>query len=167
MNSEPNQPFDAATTVEHSSGGPEGPRPLLLARSMRDEIVSHLRGALPNEGCGLIASVRRDDLDLAIQFFPGANIDRSPVRYTMDPKEVIDAMREMRTHEWQLAAIVHSHPRTPAAPSRTDLAEAYYPDARLLIVSFAASEPELACWALMRERGAPSFRSARLQIEER
>jgi proteasome lid subunit RPN8/RPN11 len=55
-------------------------------------------------------------------------------------------MDEIEASGWHLGGIVHSHPRTPARPSATDLREAYYPHALLVIASFAASEPELRSW---------------------
>ena len=167
MSLESNMPSEPATTVEHSSGAIDPERPLALSDTLRRQIVTHLEAWLPNEGCGLLASVPDVSVDRAIHFFPGTNIDRSPVRYTMEPVEVIGAMRRMREENWSLAAIVHSHPRTPPNPSRTDLREAYYPDARLLIVSFAGDRPELGCWALAGDPQARSFRLASLAIGNR
>jgi proteasome lid subunit RPN8/RPN11 len=162
MNVGPNLSNESATTVEHSSERGDPSRPLVLSDVLRREIVTHLQAWIPNEGCGLLASVPHGDVDRAVHFFPGTNIDRSPVRYTMDPVEVIGAMRRMRDEAWTLAAIVHSHPRTPPLPSRTDLREAYYPDARLIIVSFAMPVPELRCWRLSSDAEAPGFVESQL-----
>jgi proteasome lid subunit RPN8/RPN11 len=84
----------------------------------------------------------------------------------MDPAEVIAAMKRMRAERWQLAAIVHSHPRTEPVPSRTDRQEWFYPDARLLIVSFASGEPEIGCWGLAGDGQARGIRAAALLVEE-
>lgn len=161
------QPPDAATTVDHAPEGNRAFPPLLLSRQRFDTIVDHLRRSLPNEGCGLIASIPTQLGDRGLHFFPGVNIDRSPVRYTMDPREVIDAMWWMRTLGWQLAAIVHSHPRTPPTPSLTDRAEWYYPEARLLILSFAGDEPEIGCWGLTGDSESREFRRAPLLVDGR
>jgi proteasome lid subunit RPN8/RPN11 len=167
MDLEPNQPFDAATTVEHSPEGNGAIPPLLLSGERLDTIVEHLRGGLPNEGCGLIASIPTRHGDRGIHFFPGANIDRSPVRYTMDPKEVIDAMWWMRTLNWDLAAIVHSHPSTAPTPSRTDLREWYYQHARLLIISFVDDVPAVGCWRLPGDGQAREFRLTPFEVVRR
>lgn len=160
-------PSDAATTVEHSPEAKSGRDPLVIAPDTMASIVQHLRSWLPNEGCGLLASVRAHEHDRAVHFFPGTNIEVSPVRYTMDPVEVIEAMKRMRRENWQLAAIVHSHPRTQPEPSRTDQQEWYYTDTRLLIVSFSGSEPEFGCWGLSRDSETRGFIVAPLRIEER
>src|SRR5688572_15997208 len=92
-------------------------------------IVDHLIAAKPNEGCGLIACAK----GMPVEIFPGTNTEACPTRYNMDPGEVIRAFDEMERRGWQLGAIFHSHPHSPAVPSSTDLRLAYYPDALMLI----------------------------------
>jgi proteasome lid subunit RPN8/RPN11 len=112
-------------------------------------ILQHLRAALPNEGCGLLATVEDPGTSRVVRFYPGENIDRSATRFTMDPRQVMAAMDEIEARGWRLGGIVHSHPRTPATPSPTDLREAYYPEALLVIASFAAA-PVLRAWRVCR-----------------
>jgi proteasome lid subunit RPN8/RPN11 len=130
---------------------------LEIERSMVSAIIRHLRDALPYEGCGLLATAHRNGVRRVTRFFCGANIDRSATRFTMDPREVMEAMDEMERRGWTMGAIVHSHPRTPATPSVTDLREAYYPDALLVIVSLASPEPEIRAWdvSLVGDGGHP------------
>ena len=126
------------------------PTGLILDDALRTTMLTHLRATLPQEGCGLLATVPggAGEPDRAMRFFPGTNVDASPTRYTMDPVEVIAAFREMEGHGWRLGAIVHSHPRSPAAPSATDRREAHYPEALMLIVSFAIDPPALRAWQI-------------------
>jgi proteasome lid subunit RPN8/RPN11 len=128
---------------------------LFLAGDIAEEIIAHLREALPREGCGLLA-VRRgvDGAAVATRFYPGTNLDASPTRYTMDPAEVLAAHRDIEANAWILGAIVHSHPATSPAPSPTDLREAYYPEALMVIVSFAAGLPRMRAWRLVPTRPA-------------
>jgi proteasome lid subunit RPN8/RPN11 len=167
MDRDETQPFDAATTVEHPPEANAARTPLQIDPGTLAAIVGHLRSWLPNEGCGLLASVVDGERDRAVHFFPGTNVDFSPVRFTMDPVEVLVAMKQMREKNWQLAAIVHSHPRTSPIPSQTDRQEWHYPEARLLIVSFAGDEPKIGCWGRTGDREARQFCAAPLLIEER
>ena len=127
--------------------GSSRPSELRIGRGMYDEIVAHLRNALPNEGCGLIAG--RTDANgwfTAARFYPGENTDRSPTRFTMDGAQVVAAFRDMRNSGLELGAIVHSHPTSLAVPSPTDAREAFYPDALTVIVSFRSAVAEIRVW---------------------
>lgn len=126
---------------------------LVLERGMRKQIIDHLRVALPAEGCGLLATALDAALsqpggpEWAMRFYPGTNIDASATRYTMEPAEVLAALRDMEARGWRLGAIVHSHPAAVPTPSPTDRREAYYPGALLVIVSFVGAVPEMRAWA--------------------
>lgn len=127
---------------------------LHVPASIRDEIESHLRSAIPHEGVGLLA-VDQDPRDesgagkmTAVHFFGGTNILASATRYSMDPEEVITALRVIRENGWHLGGIVHSHLTGPATPSAVDLREAHYPDALMIIVSFASSRFDMRAWRI-------------------
>lgn len=95
------------------------------------EIEIHLQKCLPEEGCGLLAGKESQ----VLQWYPITNILHSSVRYQMDAQEQLNAFLEIEKQDWQLLAIVHSHPNGPAYPSSTDISEAYYPDAVYIIFS--------------------------------
>ncbi len=118
---------------------------LIISTELRDTIVQHLGRCLPDEGVGLLATRQIGSSWIAVRFYPGRNIDSSPRRYTMDPADVLTALADMKREQTRLGAIVHSHPKTPAVPSRTDLVEARYPGVLTLIVGFA-SAVEMLAW---------------------
>jgi [CysO sulfur-carrier protein]-S-L-cysteine hydrolase len=101
-------------------------------------ILEHLREWLPHEGCGLIATTGAR----AVKIYPGTNVQHSPVRYEMAPKEVFQALREIDDRGWRLGAIFHSHPSSEPYPSPTDRELMYDPDVLMMIVSFAETTPE-------------------------
>ena len=114
----------------------------LLAVPEGDEGNGETRGrGQPSAGAGEEGPAVR-----AVRFYPGTNGAASATRYTMPPEEVLAAFEDMAARTWRLGAIVHSHPRGPATPSPTDLREAYYPEALMVIVSFAVVPPEVRAW---------------------
>ena len=115
-------------------------------------MLDHLAAALPNEGCGLLAVDASDPVRVTA-FYPGANVAASPTRFVMDPAAVIAAFRDMDARGWRLGAIVHAHPASPATPSPTDLREAFYPSALMVIASFAAGDPVVRAWAVRGPEG--------------
>jgi proteasome lid subunit RPN8/RPN11 len=113
---------------------------LRMPKRFADTIVSQARTEYPNEACGLLAG--RDGV--ATRIYQMANAERSPVIYRMDPKEQLRVFNEMEGEGHELVAIYHSHTRSPAYPSATDVSLAYYPEAIYLIVSLASQEaPDL------------------------
>jgi aspartate racemase len=105
--------------------------PFLIERRLYTQIVEHLETTLDQEGCGLIAF----DGDRPVRVYPGTNVLRSRNRYRMDDLEVLRAVDEMDRNGWWLGAIYHSHPSSPPVPSTTDIREANWPHALMIIVS--------------------------------
>lgn len=115
---------------------PQGP--LLLPRPIWTAMLSHLRAAYPQEGCGLLAGRAGQP----VKWYPCANAHPAPlVAYEVAPADLLSVLRDLDDHGWHLLAICHSHPDAPAYPSRVDVARAYYPDSLYLIWSLAAPGP--------------------------
>ena len=84
------------------------------------------------EICGLISKTS----DNKMKLLPISNTAKEPSHFfEMDPAETIQAMKTMREENSELFAIYHSHPDTPAYPSKTDIERAGYPNAVYLIIS--------------------------------
>lgn len=111
---------------------------LRISRCLYDEMIAHLRATLPLEGCGIIAA----KCGVAVHLFPGTNTESSETRYNMDLAEIVEAFGQIDQNGWQLGALFHSHPHSIPAPSETDLQNAFYPDALMVIVSFAVEPPD-------------------------
>lgn len=98
----------------------------------------------PNEACGLLAGTSANSAHRATRLFPMTNAERSPVIYRMEPSEQLRVFNEIERDGLDLVAIYHSHTRSPAYPSSTDVNLAYYPEAVYLIVSLRDMDnPEL------------------------
>lgn len=134
------------TSVPSPAGSPAR---LILPANLRDQILVHLLDAAPNEGVGLLATraaVAPGEDVVAARFYPGRNKDASPTRFAMDEGDVLTAIRDIRERGDALGAIVHSHIYGPPTPSRIDLDEAYYPEALMVIVSFATQPSQMRAW---------------------
>ena len=131
------------------------PAALRIDRALYDRLLAHAAAAAPQEAVGLLAVGGEDGARAArvTRFYPGTNLDASPTRYTMDPAEVLAALRDIEARGWRLGAIVHSHPSTPAVPSATDLREARYPDALMVIVGLADAPPAVRAWRVIPATG--------------
>lgn len=131
---------------------------LIVPRDLWGQVMRHLEEALPNEGVGLVGVVTEEEGGRPVAtmraFHPGRNTRSSPTRFELDVRDLVAGLRAIEEAGLELGAIVHSHPRGEPRPSRTDLAEAFYPEALMVIVSFASVEPVTKAWRLEGKEGA-------------
>jgi len=85
----------------------------------------------------------------ALRFVPTRNRAASPYRYEIDSEDLLRLTIATDDADEVFWAIVHSHVRSPAYPSPTDVGLAFYPDALYLLVSLAAPEPTLAAFRIV------------------
>ncbi len=104
---------------------------MILSSTVLSAIKDHAARELPHEACGYLAE-RNGVIE---QHYEMTNMDRAADHFSMDPKEQFAAVKEMRRLGQTLAAVYHSHPETPARPSREDIRLAYDPDISHVIIS--------------------------------
>jgi proteasome lid subunit RPN8/RPN11 len=86
---------------------------VVIPPELRRELEEHARAEEPHEACGLIAL--RDGI--AQRFIPGRNAAASPYRFEL---ETAPESWFLEDEGYELA-VFHSHPSSPARPSRTDV----------------------------------------------
>src|SRR5439155_20950206 len=121
-----------------------------IARAVLDEIVAHAREEAPNECCGMLAG----EDGRATRVYRAHNAEASPLRYTIHPQDQIRIMMEIEKRGEGLAAIYHSHTKTAAEPSQTDINLAEnWPDPLYLICSLADPEnPDVRGFSIRESR---------------
>jgi [CysO sulfur-carrier protein]-S-L-cysteine hydrolase len=103
-----------------------------IAQSLIDEMIAHAREDLPNECCGMVGGTDGE----ASVVISVVNSAASPLRYEMDPQGQYDALKAIEDGGGELLAIYHSHTKSAAYPSQTDVNQAVnWPDAIYVIVS--------------------------------
>jgi proteasome lid subunit RPN8/RPN11 len=117
-----------------------------IAQSLIDEMVAHAREDLPNECCGMIGG--RDGE--ATEVVRVLNSAASPLRYEMDPQGQYNALKSIEDDGDELLGIYHSHTKSAAYPSQTDVNQAVaWPDQVYVIVSLADPEaPDVKAYLL-------------------
>jgi proteasome lid subunit RPN8/RPN11 len=112
-------------------------------------MIQHAQAESPNECCGLLGGVITDEgVRLVRKRYPLINEAASPIEYRAAPRGLLQADKDMRTHDWIIVAIYHSHPTSPPIPSRTDLQRNYSPDVINFIISLHKPSPEMLGWWL-------------------
>jgi [CysO sulfur-carrier protein]-S-L-cysteine hydrolase len=112
-----------------------------MTRAQWEELIAHARDDAPNECCGYM---RMDDGSVA-ETFRARNLRESPYGYELDSKSLF-AVNDL-DDDGHGVGIYHSHPRSPADPSQTDINLAHYPHWLYLIVSLE-SDPVIKAWRI-------------------
>lgn len=100
-----------------------------------DEIVAYAEKGLPNEACGLLGGTVEGEEKRVEKVYYLRNLDESNEHFSMDPKEQLEAVKDIRKHGWKLIGNFHSHPESPSRPSEEDKRLAYDRNIRYLILS--------------------------------
>lgn len=117
-----------------------------FTKQQLDEMIQHSRDELPNECCGVIGS--RDDVVETV--YRAVNGAASPLRYELESRDLLRIFNAIDDAEQEVGAIYHSHTRSAAYPSQTDINLALYPDALYIIVSLAdADAPDVKAFSIV------------------
>ena len=134
----------------HEVAAHPGPAAVHLSPTLLEALVEHARAEDPNEACGLIVGDRpAADGGVALRFEPTRNKAASPYRYEIHPDDLLRLTIATDDADEVFWAIVHSHVRSAAVPSPTDVGLAFYPDALYILVSLAAPEPALGAYRIV------------------
>lgn len=134
-----------------------------LKQSDYKAIVAHAKAGLPNEACGLIGGTAGGDEKSVEKVYFLTNPDASPEHFTISPQEQFGAIKDMRACGISPLGNFHSHPATPARPSREDIRLAYDPNASYLILSLAGEEPVLKAFGIAN--GAVTVQTLEIRAE--
>jgi proteasome lid subunit RPN8/RPN11 len=117
-----------------------------IARPLLDDIVAHARDDVPNECCGMVAGLD----GAATRVYRARNAEESPFRYIIHPQDQFRITMEIEDRGEEITAIYHSHTKSPAEPSQTDINLAEnWPDPLYLICSLADPDrPDVRAWSI-------------------
>lgn len=110
-----------------------------IGRADWDAMVDHAQEEAPNECCGYLRA--RDGA--VEEVFRAVSVRRSRYSYELDPHSLL-AANDLDDAGFEVG-IYHSHPRSPAEPSQTDINLAHYPQWTYLIVSLRHL-PRIRAW---------------------
>lgn len=106
-----------------------------LSKTDYEKILAHAEKELPDEACGLIAGTSDGTDKIIKKVYLLTNIDHSNEHFSLDPKEQLAAVKDMRANGWVPLGNWHSHPESPSRPSEEDKRLAYDSKASYMILS--------------------------------
>ena len=117
---------------------------LTMKKADYEKILSHAKENLPEEACGLIAGTKDGDKK---------NVDHTNEHFSMNPKDQLAAVKDMRAKGLVPLGNWHSHPESPSRPSEEDKRLAFDPTVNYLILSLMdMDQPVLKAFDIDREK---------------
>jgi proteasome lid subunit RPN8/RPN11 len=141
-------------------------RPTLrLTESQHAIVIGSCYDGLPDEACGLLLGPLGADgqpTGVVTEARACRNADASARTYTIEPRDLLAAMRAAEANGVEIVGVWHSHTHTDAYPSPTDVRQAVDPawlyvivslrDAAPVLRSYRVIDGEIAETAVARER---------------
>jgi len=101
-----------------------------------NRMYEHALKVRPEEACGLIAGTDREDGVREIRkVYLLTNVDHTNEHFTIDPKDQLQTIKNIRANGLKLLGNWHSHPESPSRPSEEDKRLANDSKASYLILS--------------------------------
>lgn len=141
---------------------------ITINRSDYNKIYTHSLSVRPEEACGLIAGVDNEDGSRDIsKVYILTNIDHTNEHFSIDPKEQLAAIKDMRANGIKPLGNWHSHPESPSRPSEEDKRLANDSSASYLILSLMEEgKPVLNAFHVESVNGEKTVRKEELIIKE-
>jgi len=131
--------------------GAVGSASLRITAARHDEIVAHCRAAVITEwgeeflveACGLLGGPMSggEPTGEVASVHPCSNAEQSARLYTVEPRDLLRAMRDVESRGHEIVGVWHSHTHTEAYPSPTDVRQAADPAWFYVIVSLRDEAP--------------------------
>mgnify|MGYP002854605391 CR=1 FL=1 len=131
-----------------------------------DRIYEHALSEAPDEACGLIAGYDDESGVRHIEkVYICTNVDHTNEHFTIDPREQLSVIKDIRANGLKPLGNWHSHPETPARPSEEDKRLANDKEASYLILSLAdEGNPVLNGFHVEGEQGNKKVRKEDIEI---
>ena len=111
---------------------------ITIVQPVLDDVLAHARDEAPRECCGVLIGESGRISESA----RATNLEAGITRFRIDPRDHIGAIRAARARQLDIIGFYHSHPRSRAYPSATDITESGYAGAMHLIVGVCDGSQE-------------------------
>ena len=139
------------------------PGGLRLSAELRRELEQAAVAGHPHEVCGLLVGRAGGGVSVVQRVTRARNlaVGRLADRYTLDPRDFLEADRQARRDGLDIIGVWHTHPDHPARPSSTDLEAAWEGYSYLILSVHRDGVADFRAWRL---EGA-AFREQPLEEE--
>jgi proteasome lid subunit RPN8/RPN11 len=104
---------------------------LRILRQVLADMTAHAAAEAPRECCGMLVGAA-DYVDESVRT---DNLEPGETRFLVDPAAQVALMKRLRGTGREILGAYHSHPKSEALPSPSDIAETFSNDFLCVIVS--------------------------------
>ncbi len=135
---------------------------LKISHLDQERIREHARETYPHECCGALVGIVNDGQEKVVkevvrfqnsytqELAAGLDIEENGRgtlnRYVIDPKDIFLTEKQARSKSMSVIGFYHSHPDSPAVPSKYDLRVASAGYCYVIVSVPQGSPQELRCW---------------------
>lgn len=136
-----------------------------VPKEQLDEIREHGVRDYPYECCGLLLGRFGEDGKSVKETLPISNAREESAkrnRFLITPEELMRGERYARSRDLEVVGFYHSHPDSPAVPSKYDLEHAWPAYSYIIVSTTAEQATDLFSWEQEADRSR--FNQEELQI---
>ena len=136
-----------------------------VPKQQLDEIREHGVRDYPYECCGLLLGRFGEDGKIVKETFPISNAREESAkrnRFLITPEEVMRGERYARSRDLEVVGFYHSHPDSPAVPSKYDLEHAWPTYSYIIVSTSEGQSTDLFSWEQEADRSR--FNEEKLEI---
>jgi proteasome lid subunit RPN8/RPN11 len=125
-----------------------------ITHDLLNEVIEHALEDPKNEVCGVVAvdveGAGEGRVASAVDVHRALNVHASPLKFEIDPSELLELYNSIEAAGLTLGAIYHSHVRSKPYPSQTDIGfAANWPAVEWVIVGLADGQaPEVRSYLI-------------------
>jgi proteasome lid subunit RPN8/RPN11 len=140
---------------------------MIVSRALLDDVIAHALEDPKNEVCGVVAvdaeGAGAGRVTSAVDVHRAVNMHASPLKFEIDPAELLALYNTIDDQDLELGAIYHSHVRSAPYPSQTDIGfAANWPGVEWIIVGLKDGQaPEVRSYLIENGR----VREVELQVQ--
>lgn len=135
-----------------------------VPKQQLDEIRDHGVRDYPYECCGLLLGRFGEDGKTVVETYPISNAREESAkrnRFLITPEELMRGERYARSRDLEVVGFYHSHPDSPAVPSKYDLEHAWPTYSYIIVSTFEGRSTDLFSWEQETDRSR--FNEERLE----
>ena len=94
---------------------------ILIPDSFLADLMQHANEESPYEACAILLGNTDEEMWQTTEIFLAENIDKSEINFTISNEQLLEGYKRAEENGLDIVGIFHSHPKSEASPSDTDV----------------------------------------------